>query len=49
MANPVGTFATYNQIGAREDLTDMIFRISPTEVPFGSAAAREKATSTKHE
>jgi len=49
MANPVGTFATYQQVGAREDLTDMIYRISPTETPFGSSAAREKATFTKHE
>jgi hypothetical protein len=49
MANPVGTFATYQQIGNREDLTDMIYRISPTEVPFTSSAARSKATNTKHE
>lgn len=49
MANPVGTFATYQQIGNREDLTDAIYRISPTEVPFMSAAGRSKATNTKHE
>lgn len=49
MANPVGTFATYQQIGIREDLTDMIYRISPTEVPFTSMAARESAKNTKHE
>lgn len=49
MANPVGTFATYQQIGVREDLTDMIYRISPTETPFFNSAAREKATNTKHE
>lgn len=49
MANPTGTFATYQQIGAREDLTDMIYRISPTETPFLNAAARETAAHTKHE
>jgi hypothetical protein len=49
MSNPVGTFATYQAIGNREDLTDKIYRISPTEVPFLSAAARETATNTKHE
>lgn len=49
MANPVGTFATYQQVGVREDLTDMIYRISPTETPFFNAAAREKAQNTKHE
>ena len=49
MANPVGTFATYQQIGVREDLTDMIYRISPTETPFLNMAARETAQATKHE
>jgi len=49
MANPVGTFATYQQIGIREDLTDMIYRISPTETPFMNSAARETAKHTKHE
>ena len=49
MANPVGTFATYQQIGVREDLTDMIYRISPTDAPFTSMAARETAKNTKHE
>src|SRR5581483_7972909 len=49
MANPVGTYATYQQIGIREDLTDMIYRISPTETPFLNATARETARNTKHE
>ncbi len=49
MAEPVGTFATYQQIGVREDLTDMIYRISPTETPFFNSAAREKAAQPKHE
>lgn len=49
MANPVGTFATYQAIGNREDLTDMIYNIAPTETPFMSMAARTKAYMTKHE
>ncbi|TFH50924.1 MAG: hypothetical protein E4H01_01175 [Lysobacterales bacterium] len=49
MANPVGTFQTYQAIGNREDLSNMITNISPTETPFQSMAGREKATSVKHE
>lgn len=45
MANPVGTFQTYQAIGNREDLSDMIFNISPTETPFVSKIAKKgKAT-----
>ena len=40
MANPVGTFQTYQAIGNREDLSDMIHNISPTETPFVSMAKR---------
>ena len=49
MANPVGTFQTYQAIGNKEDLTEMIYMISPTETPFMSMAGRSKATHTKHE
>jgi hypothetical protein len=44
MANPVGTFQTYQAIGNREDLSDMIHTISPTETPFQAMAKRGKAT-----
>ena len=44
MANPVGTFQTYQAIGNREDLSNMIYNISPTETPFVSMAKRGKAT-----
>lgn len=44
MTNPVGTFQTYQAIGNREDLDDMIFNIAPTETPFVSMAKRGKAT-----
>jgi len=30
MANPVGTFQTYQAIGNREDLSNVIYNISPT-------------------
>jgi hypothetical protein len=47
MANPVGTFQTYQAIGNREDLSNMIFNISPTETPFVSMIGRRKATNKR--
>lgn len=35
--------------GVREDLSDVIYNISPTETPFMSNVGRTKATSTRHE
>jgi len=49
MALPASTLATYQGIGNREDLTDMIYRIAPTATPFISGIEREKAAATKHE
>ena len=49
MALPTNTFATYEAIGNREDLSDVIYRIDPTDTPFMSAAEREKATAVNHE
>lgn len=49
MALPTSTFATYEAIGNREDLSDVIYRIDPTETPFMSASAREKASAVNHE
>lgn len=49
MANPVGTFATYQAIGNREDLSDFIYNISPTEFPCMSMFKRSTASATKHE
>lgn len=49
MAVATAAFATYNAVGNREDLTNMIYRISPTETPFFSSAARESASNIKHE
>jgi hypothetical protein len=49
MALPANTFATYEAIGNREDLSDMIYRIDPTDTPFMTGAEREKATAVNHE
>jgi hypothetical protein len=49
MALPTNTFATYEAIGNREDLSDVIYRIDPTDTPFISASEREKATAVNHE
>lgn len=49
MAQPANTFSTYDAVGNREDLSDIIHDVSPTETPFLSSMQRGKATSTKHE
>lgn len=49
MAFPTNTFATYAQIGQREDLSDIIYSIAPTEVPFMSMVGRGSASGVKHE
>ena len=49
MAAPTNTFITTSAIGNREDLSDIIYRISPTQVPVFSMAAKSKATNTLHE
>jgi len=49
MALPSNTHTTFASIGNREDLSDIIYDISPTETPFLSAIPKTKATGTKHE
>ena len=49
MALPTNTFATYEAIGNREDLSDVIYRIDPTDTPFVTSIEREKATNVNHE
>ena len=49
MAAPTGTYQTYQQIGLREDLTDEIYNIAPTETPFLQRVARVKAKARVHE
>jgi len=49
MAQPTNTFDTYDAVGIREDLQDVIYSISPTDTPFMSSAAREGVKNTFHE
>jgi hypothetical protein len=49
MAAPTNTFLTTAAIGNREDLTDVITRITPTATPFMSLCMKGKATATLHE
>src|SRR5262245_43878331 len=49
MTVPTGTFQTYQAIGNREDLSDVIWDVSPTETPFASGIAKVKAKAVYHE
>jgi hypothetical protein len=49
MSLPADTLATYQAIGNREDLSDVIYRIDPSDTPFMSGIEREKATAVNHE
>ena len=42
-------FSQYDAVGNREDLTDMIYDISPKETPFTSMIGKGKATNVLHE
>ena len=41
MARPADTRTTYAAVGIREDLSNVIYNISPTDTPFMSSAGRE--------
>jgi len=49
MAAPTNTFLTTAAIGNREDLSDIIYRISPTQTPVLNMASKSKASNTLHE
>ena len=49
MAVPTNTFTTATAIGNREDLSDIIYRISPTLTPLMNLASKGTATATLHE
>src|SRR6056300_1734903 len=49
MAQPTNTFDSYDAVGIRESLEDIIYDVSPEETPFYSASAKVKATNTFHE
>ncbi len=42
-------YNAHTAIGQREDLTDVIYNISPTETPFMSSIGKTKATAVYHE
>jgi hypothetical protein len=49
MAVDADTFLTYDAKGNREDLSDVIYRISPTETPFMSGIEKGSASAVLHE
>jgi len=53
MAQAVGAHSTYDEPiatgGNREDLSDVLFDVSPTETPFITAIKKNKATATSHD
>src|ERR1051326_8910106 len=49
MALPTNTFTTYSAAGNREDLSDMIYRVDPTDTPFMTGIEKAKATAVNHE
>jgi hypothetical protein len=46
MAQPSNTFDSYDSVGIREDLSDVIYNVSPEETPFYSKAKKTKAKNT---
>lgn len=49
MAQPTNTFDSYDAVGNREDLSDIIYDWSPDETPFMSNIGRGKASGKFHE
>jgi len=45
----MATYQTYTAIGQREDLSDVIYNISPTDTPMISSIGKTKATAVYHE
>lgn len=49
MATVANTFTTYDAIGVREQLDDLIFNIAPTDTPFMSGIGKGKASNVYFE
>lgn len=49
MSAPTAAFAAYNQVGAREDLSDIIYNIAPMDTYFLTHAGKAKAANVLHE
>jgi hypothetical protein len=46
MAAPTNTFSSYDAVGIREDLSNVIYNVSPEETPFYSKAKKTSAKNT---
>ena len=46
MAQPTNTFDSYDAVGIREDLSDMIYNVDPSETPFYTKCRKTKASNT---
>lgn len=49
MAQVGNTYESYDMAGIKEDLSDVIYNISPEETPFYTACKKTKAKNTLHE
>jgi len=49
MAQPTNTFSTYDAVGNREDLSDVVSEISLDETPFTENIGRSNVSATYHE
>jgi hypothetical protein len=49
MAQPTNTFDSYDAVGIREDLSDVIYKITPDDTPFYSKCSKGKAKNTLSE
>lgn len=49
MAIVTNTFLTFSAIGNREDLSEIIYNISPTDTPFSGRIGKTKASAVLHE
>lgn len=49
MSQVANTFSTYNAVGIREQLSDIIYNISPTDTPFMSGIRKGSASNTLFE
>lgn len=49
MTKQVNAFDTYTAVGNREDLSDVIYNISPSDTPLMSAIGKTSASAVKHE
>ena len=49
MATPTNTAVSYDAIGNREDLSDVIYNVDPYDTPFLTGVPRTKATAVLHE